>query len=81
MIGPSTADSPITGPKMPKAEPSSSVEKVARMMPRPCGISSAAANPCTNRNEISIGVPVANPQASDASTKPNAPMTNNRLRP
>jgi hypothetical protein len=45
MMGPSIADNPITGPNTANALPCSSVPKTSLMIPRPCGISSAAAAP------------------------------------
>ena len=51
------------------------------MIPRPCGIRSAAAAPWASRQAISIVGLTANAHATDAATKPSAPITNSRLRP
>jgi hypothetical protein len=81
MIGPSTADSPITGPKMANAEPCSPGANTSRRMPKPCGMRSAAAAPWARRQPMSISGLTANAHAVEARTKPIAPMTNRRLRP
>src|ERR1019366_1264084 len=49
MIGPSTAERPMTGPNKASADPRSAGAKMSRMIPRPWGISSAAAAPCASR--------------------------------
>ena len=81
MIGPSTADSPMTGPNTANADCCSEGANVSRMIPNPCGISSAAAPPCASRQAISISGETANAHAIDAITNPIAPSTNRRLRP
>ena len=80
-IGPSTADSPITGPKIANAVPCSEGANASRMIPNPWGIKSAAAPPCASRQAISISGEDANAHAIDAITNPIAPSTNMRLRP
>ena len=81
MIGPSMDESPMTGPKKAKADPSSSGAKTLRMIPRPWGISKAAAVPWARRQPMSMAGLTANPQATEAATKPRAPTTKIRLRP
>ena len=81
MIGPSTADNPMTGPKTAKAVPSSARGKTSRMMPRPCGMSSAAAAPCARRQPISIAGLTASAAASDATAKPAEPEHEHPLAP
>ncbi len=72
---------PITGPKRPNAFGSSAVEKEARMMPKPCGIISAAERPCSRRKAISTPVLGAIPHSSDEAVKPTMPRMKRRRRP
>jgi hypothetical protein len=81
MIGPSTAESPMTGPNTANADCCSAGANVSRMIPNPWGMSSAAAPPCASRHAISISGDTANAQATEAITNPIAPITNRRLRP
>ena len=71
----------MTGPNTANALPCSDGGKTSRMIPRPCGIRSAAAAPWASRQPISIAESTANAQASDEATNPSAPITNSRLRP
>ena len=81
MIGPSTAESPMTGPKTAKARPCSAGGKTSRMMPRPCGMRSAAAKPWARRQPISMAGLTDRAAASEAAAKLADPVTNRRLRP
>ena len=80
-IGPNTAARPMTGPQMPNALGSSSVEKTSLITPRPWGIISAPKAPCTRRNAISIPGELASPHAIEAAVKPAAPIRKRRRRP
>ena len=79
--GPSTALSPITGPNRPNALPISSGGKTWRMIPKPCGIRSAANRPWTRRAAISVPVVGASPHSTDEAVKPATPIRNRRRRP
>ena len=81
ITGPSTALSPMTGPKSPNAFCSSSAGKAARMMPKPWGIISAANAPWTRRKAISISVDCAAPHSAEAMVKPATPSRKSLRRP
>jgi hypothetical protein len=80
-IGPSTAESPISGPKMPQAFLISSPGKRSLVSPKPCGIITAPDAPCSSRATISISGDTAVAQASEVSVKPAIPASSTRLRP
>ena len=81
MIGPRTADRPMTGPKKPNALPISSSGKTCFKIPKPWGIMIAAKTPWISRVAISMPGLWAAPQSALASVKPATPRMNRRRRP
>ena len=81
MTGPSTVDSPITGPSAAKALPICAGGNRSRIRPKHCGIISAADSPCSTRAATSTPGVQAVEQATEASTKPASPMSSTRRRP
>ena len=72
---------PMTGPKTPKAWPSSEAGKTSLMIPNPWGIMIAANAPWTSRAAISTPVEGATPQTIELSVKPTRPISMIRRRP
>jgi hypothetical protein len=78
MIGPSTAEAPMTGPNALNTRGSCSRENVRRRMPMPWGISSAPKPPCTSRPAISMAGSADRPHQSEARVNPAMPIRNIR---
>ena len=80
-IGAAIADRPMTGPKLAKTLPSSSVGKTSLSRPKPWGMSSAPNPPWSARVTIRSSADGATAHRADISVKPNEPIRNSRRRP
>ena len=81
MIGPSTADRPMTGPNVPQTLPISEGGNRSFMRPKPWGSIIAPNTPCSTRDPISMSGDCATAHDSEASVKPPIPTSSIRLRP
>ena len=80
-IGPSTAETPMTGPNAVNAPRSCSRENAAMRMLMPCGISRAPNPPCTSRPAISMTGSTDRPHQREAAVNPAMPIRNMRRLP
>ena len=71
----------MTGPNIANAFGSSPGGKAALMIPKPCGIRTAAKAPCSRRAATSMPLDTARPQSTEAAMKPAEPTRNSRRRP
>ena len=81
MTGPSTVESPITGPNAANALPICWGGNRSRISPKVCGTINAAERPWAARAPTSTSPDQANEQNAEDSTKPTSPSSSIRLRP
>jgi hypothetical protein len=80
-IGPSIADSPITGLNTANALPISCGSNRSLIRPKTCGSMTAPASPAAARAAISSPEVAAAAQAAEAAMKTAIPISRTRLRP